>query len=196
MYITKPFASALLATALAASFTVAPAAQAAENWQGNINLTLGAKKLKSADWDEGDNQDVMIIGADFRRNDWPVSIAVDLVGAGDERGSGSNYAEDVSGGLHVGVRKIWDLGGSNFKPFVGGGIAHVVAERTTGSGATRRKVDGDGTGAWVGGGAYWRVAEHLNLGFETRYSSAEVDLDGEDVEAGGLYTGVLVGGHW
>jgi hypothetical protein len=57
-----------------------------------------------------------------------------------------------------------------------------------------------GYGAWVDGGVTWRLASHLNLGFEVRYSVVSVYL-GEgaavrDVIAGGIHVGLLIGYGW
>ena len=51
-------------------------------------------------------------------------------------------------------------------------------------------------GAWIGGGMYYAATESLNIGFDLRYSKAEVTLFDEDRDAGGFRTGVTVGYHW
>jgi hypothetical protein len=45
-------------------------------------------------------------------------------------------------------------------------------------------------------GIYWTLAEHLNIGFELRWSKADVSAYGIDVDAGGTHAGLFVGYHW
>ena len=51
-------------------------------------------------------------------------------------------------------------------------------------------------GVWIDGGVFWRLTKHLNLGFEARYSRAELDLLERGVQAGGTYFGLLLGWGW
>ena len=96
--------------------------------------------------------------------------------------------------LNIGVRKIWDQS-PNVRPFIGGGLAFINAE-AKGSGLGVTVSDDDtGTGIWIGGGVYWTLADHFNIGLEAKYSDAEVTIFGVDAEAGGTHFGVLVGYH-
>jgi hypothetical protein len=54
----------------------------------------------------------------------------------------------------------------------------------------------DAVGFWIGGGVYWTLGEHFNIGFDVRWSKAEVTIDGLDFEAGGTHAGLLLGYHW
>jgi hypothetical protein len=40
------------------------------------------------------------------------------------------------------------------------------------------------------------LGQSFNLGFDLRYSSADITLGGFEVEAGGTYAGLLLGYHW
>ena len=188
----------LLTSALLLAGALTTTQAIADEWDGNINLLLGQKSLDSDDWGDNDSQKAFGIQFDFARSEWPVHLVVDLYGAGETEGNGDDKVEDVTGGLHLGVRKYWTVGSSSFTPFVGGGLALVTAESTTGSGDDKETVEDDegGLGYWVGGGAKWVLGEHLNIGGEVRYSQAEVDLDGTELEAGGVYAGLLAGYHW
>lgn len=97
--------------------------------------------------------------------------------------------------LSFGVRKIWDHF-PKVRPFIGGGIALISAEIKVRGLGVRVSADDDAIGIWVGGGVYWTLAEHFNLGFNLRWSKAEVTLFNVDGEARGTHAGFLVGFHW
>ena len=97
--------------------------------------------------------------------------------------------------LDLGVRKICEYS-PNMHAYFGVGVGLFWAElegRTTG---TRVSDDDTGIGLWIGAGMYRTLHDHLNLGFDFRWSKAEVNLHGADLEAGGYHAGVLLGYHW
>ncbi len=173
-------------------------AQAAE-WTGNINGFFGAKEMDSF-WRPADEHIELGLQADFRRADWPVNIAIDILRSSDES-SGSVFGmpydlEVTTTEFNFGVRKIWDFD-REIHPFIGGGLSfiHLEADIDYKFGGSRSDSE-LGVGAWVGGGAYVRLMENFNLGFETKFSDAKVDFFGHDVNAGGLHFGVIAGYHW
>lgn len=163
---------------------------------GSINGFLGQKTLDSGDWEPLDQQ--VEIGAmlDIRGTNWPVSIAVDLLGSSDDATINGVDVTGTTAEFNIGARKVFDLTGSQLHPYVGGGLALIAAEIEGASGGVKVSDDDTGTGYWVGGGAYWRFANNINLGMDVRYSNAEVDLFGITGEAGGTHAGLLVGYHW
>jgi hypothetical protein len=60
--------------------------------------------------------------------------------------------------------------------------------------------DDDAIGLWVDGGVLWRLGKRFNLGFEGRFTKAELEADigGQsfDVEGGGFHVGMLLGFGW
>ena len=74
-----------------------------------------------------------------------------------------------------------------------------VSEELTGPSGSSKKED-RAYGAWVDLGVSWRVASHLNLGIEARYSYALATLgsgsNGREVSAGGIHLGLLIGYGW
>ena len=160
-------------------------------WSGNINFILGAKALEKDDWEPADEQTEFCIEGDFKKKDWPVSIAIDLSGAVGEGNVAGLTFESTTSEFNVGVRKIWDKS-SNVRPFLGGGVSFMSAEIET----LGVSIDGTGTGFWLGGGVYWTLGI-INIGFEAKYSSAETELEktGVDVESGGGHFGLLFGFH-
>lgn len=167
----------------------------AEQSTGNVNFFLGAKSLDSSDWDPVDDHASFGILVDFANPAWPVNIAIDFLGSyGEETVSGVK-SEGTTSEINLGVRKIWNVGGTSMRPYIGGGIALVRGE-------LKRTVvltfidDDNGAGIWLNGGIYWTLGQSFNLGFDLRYTQAEITLYGIDREAGGTYGGLLLGYHW
>ncbi len=172
---------------------------------GQVNFFLGQKFLDAGDWDPVDEQGEFGVVMSFGQVDWPVHIAVDLLGSTDEGEiSDPLLGEiDVTGStveLGVGVRKIWSK--NSVHPYVGGGLALVNAEIELDSSFGDLDADDDGVGAWLGGGLFWRLGQRFNIGGDVRWSSAEVSPDSIDpelaaeLEAGGLHIGLLLGFGW
>lgn len=161
------------------------------DWTGNINALLGAKALDEYEWEPADEQYEFGIELDFKQQSWPVSIAIDyLSGSGDGIFGGIKFESETSE-FNLGVRKIWDTF-PTIRPFIGGGIAFITGE-FSGLGLSQKD---DAVGFWFGGGVYWTLAEHFNIGLEGKYSSADVTLFGVNADAGGGHFGLLLGYHW
>jgi opacity protein-like surface antigen len=187
--------SALLLTSL--SLAHADDAKGSNNFTGNISGYIGQKSLDDNDWDKLDRQGSLGVIFDFKKQSWPVSIALDVFASGDEDTDGGIKTDGGTLETDIGVRKIFELSGSSIRPYIGGGIAIIGATVENSSGGSITSKDDDtATGAWIGGGMYYAATESLNIGLDLRYSEAEVTLFDEDREAGGFRTGVTVGYHW
>lgn len=173
------------------------------DWTGNINVFLGMKYLDEGDWAPIEDQLESGITVDFKQQGWPVSIAIGyLLSSDDSFGlyyfPGIGTITNVQGEtteLSIGVRKIWDHS-PVVRPFIGGGIGLISAELEAWPFANTVSDDDDAIGIWIGGGVYWTLAGHFNLGFNLRWSKAEVTLFGVDSEAGGIHAGLFLGFHW
>ena len=162
---------------------------------GNVNVFLGAKGLDEDDWAPVDDQAEFAVEFDFRERAWPLNLVFGLRGAHDEEDRGGATIESTTSELSLGVRKIWEST-PYIRPFLGGGLALMGAEaKGTGVFGTASSSDG-GLGIWLGGGIYWTLTPHFNLGFDLRVSAAEVTIAGVDVEAGGAHLGLLLGYHF
>ena len=193
--ISAAVASALLLTTL--SMAHADDATGSDNFTGNISGNIGQKSLDDKDWGELDGQGSLGMILDFKKKSWPVSIAVDVIISGTEEKDGDIETNGGTFETDIGVRKIFELSNSSIKPYIGGGIAIIGAgTQTIDDGKTISDEDDTGTGAWLGGGMYYAASESLIIGFDLRYSEAEVTLSDEDREAGGFRTGFTVGYHW
>ena len=174
------------------------AAEAGE-YTGNFNGSLGNKSLDDKDWQDVDSQGTIGFIADFKKDSWPVSLSIDaFISAGDDVSSDEldlDFPEvDAStSGIHLGVRKIWNLEQYTFSPYIGGGLAFVSGSQERMVGGETKDESDTATGVWLGAGVYWRPYESLNLGLDIRYSQADVTLFEEDVNAGGFQTGIFVG---
>ena len=168
----------------------------AGDWTGNVSAVLGQKTLDDKDWPQHDEHGSIGVMTDFKKKNWPLSIAVDFFGTGDEDDHGDSKHEGYTSDIHLGARKVFDLASSSFKPYIGAGLALVYAEETNNEGFVSRSDDDQSTGYWVGTGAYVQVSEHINVGADLRYSEAEVSLFNENREAGGVNFGVSAGYHW
>ncbi len=164
-------------------------------WTGNVNIFLGAKAMDQDDWEPAHEHGQVGLLVDFRRQFWPVNIAVDLLFSNGEGTVGGLDVEATTAELNVGVRKIWDHL-SMIRPYVGGGLAMIYAEGTVSLAALSESVDDSSLGFWLNGGVYWALGETFNIGIDLRYSAADVTLMGEDVKAGGGHAGLILGWHW
>jgi opacity protein-like surface antigen len=179
----------------------ASVASAQDQWTGNINAFLGQKNLDKDDWEPVEEQSEFGIEVDFRKKDWPVNIVIDVLRSSDDQSMIDPFfgPVDVKGQtteLNIGIRKIWD-GSSSVRPFIGGGLSFIRAEfEGTIPGLGSASDSDTGVGIWLGGGVYFTLGEHINLGVEVKYSDAEVTLFDVDGDAGGTHFGLLAGYHW
>ena len=188
---------------VAAAFTSSPARAGAD---GHVNFFIGQKSLDGDDWEPVEDQFEFGAVMSFGQDDWPVHIAVDVLVSADEE---TVFDPFIGGNVKVtgatfevaaGVRKIWKKG--RVLPYLGAGVGVISAGLEVDDGFV--SVDGEdaGFGVWAGGGVFWRLGSHFNLGLDARYSSAEVDLDfgsgivARDVSAGGLHYGLVAGFGW
>ena len=189
--------SAALSTLL---LMAVPAAHAddtqADGWTGNVSGYIGHKTVDDKDWPNLDSQGSVGVISDFGKQSWPVSIAADLIIAGTVDESGAN--KDTGGTIetHLGVRKIFTLENSSFRPYVGGGVALVSAVLENENAGVKVDDDDNTIGAWVGAGTYYAVTPSFNIGLDVRYSKAEVTLFDKERDTGGLNAGITAGYHW
>ena len=164
----------------------------ADEYDGNVRLFLGQKHLDSDDWNSLDRQNEIGVIFDIKKASWPVRIAFDVFGSGEDKNeSGAERGYTIE--QHLGVRKIWTLKNSKIHPYLGGGVAFVKAEYEV---IDSTKDDDNAVGAWVGAGADWHLSPKMSLGIDIRYSQADVTVFDEEIKAGGLHTGITLGYRW
>lgn len=175
----------------------------ADGPSNNINFFFGQKSL-SEDWDTlyGNYREQPEFGilCDFRGQDWPLSIAVELLGSAKEE-------DDLTGStaeFAIGVKKIWEDPGTPIRPFVGIGLSSITGkfEENFSNGSSLSSEE-TGMGYFMEGGVYFTINESVNLGAMVRYcyanASVDQDNDGDeddDLDLGGTHAGIFVGFHF
>jgi len=194
--------SRLASLALAVVSMLAAANEAQARYVGNLNLFVGEKWLDNGDWSPADEQPQYGLMLAFGEERAPVHFSLDVflsnVEITDANPTVDTIVRGASTEFAMGVRKVW--GQKATRPHLGAGVDVVqVSENRDGPTGLVKNSD-RGYGAWVDGGVTWRIASHLNLGIEARYSVLNVYLGkGEalrDVAAGGIHLGVLIGYGW
>jgi len=167
-----------------------------EESTGNINLLLGTKHLGGW-WEPCEKQGELGALLDYKEESWPFSVAVSYLS--------SSYKETIGGyasvkvettELGLGVKKIWEGGPLNLRPYIGIGIALISAELTGSLWGIGISDSDTVPGFWATGGVYLTISESFGIGLECRSSRAEATLFGEETEIGGNHAGLLFGYHW
>ncbi|HUS89325.1 MAG TPA: hypothetical protein VMW91_08180 [Desulfosporosinus sp.] len=202
-----------------------PSITLAGELSGNLNILYGYKYLNDGDWEPVEDQTELGVSMDFKKQNWPVSIALEFLHS-DEREYVSDtitprgniypvYFDVKMDEIALGVRKNISLQ-HNINLFFGGGITMIRTKiyyksRGFGGGGgggldifsvanqevNRATSDEDSPfGFWASARLYTTFAEHYNIGVQVRWSKADVTLVDEDVDAGGLHGLLFVGYHW
>jgi hypothetical protein len=173
---------------------------ASARYEGNFNLFAGEKWMNSADWGPADEQREYGLALAFAEERAPVHFAMDAFVASTEVSSNAPDAlvKSQSSEFALGVRKVWGQGVTH--PHLGAG-ANTIRVREERNGPSGLVASDDRTyGVWVDAGISWRIAGHLNLGLEARYSAARANIGAgsipRDVAAGGVHLGALIGYGW
>lgn len=182
-----------VAPALALLFFVAavmtPAVARADS-KGEVNFIIGGKGLDKNDWDPNEDQGEFGAEVTWGGSDWPIAFATDILASSAGADLLGFEYNDQSSELAFGVRKIWEAGRA--RPYIGGGIAKLDAQRERGN------VTEDDTtlGGWIGGGIFWRLGSRFNIGLAARVSRGQVTIGGVEKEAGGSHAGLILGWGW
>jgi len=184
-----------IATLTTALLLALPIAQS-DDWTGNIGGSIGRKTLDNSDWESLDKQSEAGFMLAIKKQSWPVSITYDLLGSYEENLDGTSKDEAYTIENHLGIRKTFEWEESRFRPYIGGGITLVSAEIKNITATSSVKDDGHGRGYWVGAGLLVGVTENIDVGFDARYSDAEVTVFNEDLEAGGMHYAATASYRW
>ena len=167
---------------------LAPVGIAPAQTVGDLNIVLGQKLLDEDEWGSIDGHDALGIELTWGNAEWPFLIATDILYSTTDENVLGVDEEGTTIELDFGVRKVWQRG--NARPYIGGGFAFISGEIEMAGG---RILDETELGGWLGGGVYWRVGRRFHIGFTLRFSSAEVDIPGGDLDLGGSTFGLTLG---
>lgn len=162
-----------------------------DEWDNRVSFLLGYKNLKSSAFEE-DAQKATGIELDIKRKNWPVSIAIDLLGSGESTSVHNGKVQEVTGGVHIGARKHWMLT-DNIETYIGGGVNYEIAEIKNTINGVSSKIDDNRVGVWFSAGMNWKFNNGFILGGELRHTN-EIDYyNNGTIQTGGLYSGVTLG---
>ena len=196
----KPVRRLVLAALVAALATGAFAGE------GNVNLFVGQKWLDEEDWEPIEAQPELGVQLAFGPRRAPIYFALDLFYAKDDAtiadvpGLGDADVEGKTIEYCLGVRKVFRRQ-AVMRPHLGAGAllasGEIVVEAAP-VGSSR--VSDTNFGLWIEGGITWRLASHLNLGLELRYSRYKLEFGTifleNELESGGYHAGALIGYAW
>jgi opacity protein-like surface antigen len=191
--------------ALLSLLLAAASAPAAVAFEGNVNLFAGQKWFADSDWEPIEEQPALGVLFAFGQLRAPIHFAIDVFKSSEEAtfdtpGVGTTRVEGGTVECSIGVRKVFRRQ-SIAHPHLGAGATLISADlEIEDPAAGRTDVDDSAFGFWIDGGITWRLASHLNLGIEVRYSRAELELGDifleEKVAGGGFHAGALIGFGW
>jgi outer membrane protein W len=179
--------------AVAMSMLIAPSMTSADELSGHVSGLIGVKAMDSTDWPDLDSHFAMGVLFDIKKDSWPVSMVLDLTDTGDKHKHDGMEDLGHTTELSIGVRKFFVRQDSKIQPYVGGGVSSIYAEQEFEVNDTTTKDDENNVGIWLGAGLYYRVKPRFVIGLDVRYSDAEATLFDEDLEAGGIQTGLTAG---
>lgn len=192
----RRLAGILGAAALTAALCAAlPTHAGAGDWSGDANLFIGQKLLNGRDWEPVDQPQELGVEVSWGKKDWPIQIATDLLTTSEKKTELGVEHQGHTREFDFGFRKTWDKK-AKLHLFFGGGMAALSGKIETSSPGTSVSDTAGAAGVWAGGGVFWRLGSHFNVGAESRLSKNLVKFSGENVETGGFHLGVLLGFHW
>ena len=172
----------------------------------NFNIFYGQKTLDYDDWTPADDHDEIGFLIDFKKGNSPIGFAFAYLSSEGEGTVpyydpwlGTYYVtiEGKTTEFDIGIRSTWGIPGG-VQNYFGGGIAMVDAElRGRVSGFPGIVLDeDDAVGFWFDFGAYLPIGGVFNIGFDLRYTMADVTLLGIEADAGGAHLGIFSGFHF
>ncbi|WP_375748090.1 outer membrane protein [Vibrio sp. HN007] len=184
----------ILLTAIGLALLTGGVANAADS-QTSIKVMVGNKTLES-NWGKDDSMHTFAVLSTFQSAALPFGIAFDLHGNSNENKVTGKATESAIGEMNIGLRYKPQIASSAFTPYFGGGVSFVAVELEEINSGTKTTHNGTGTGYWVGGGIDFRFYNQWSVGLDARYSSVDVELNGEKRDAGGFGWGATIGYHF
>jgi hypothetical protein len=170
-----------------------------DDWTGNASLMLGGLSLKNSSWWPAEKQNVAGIQFDVGQADWPLNLAVNVLGGSGEgvifAPGGQTTVVSRTGELDLGARGIW-APTKRLRPYLGGGVAFVNATMELDTAAGRSTYSDGGVGIWLDCGVYVTLRDAFNVGLDFRISGANIHLDGQDTSTNNGALSLIAGYHF
>jgi hypothetical protein len=191
MKTSKPLSGAALALALALPFSVAHAETGT-----NLNLIAGQKYLDEDDWEPADEQTSFGITVDHEPEGWWLGAKMGAFNGTDTATTSTARLTSDTWEFFFGPNKVIKIPGIPVRVYAGAGYAYMTAMAKVQDSSGTARGTGAGSGYWASTGAFITLADQINLGVHARHSSAEVSINGVDVDAGGNSFGAILGFHF
>jgi opacity protein-like surface antigen len=161
---------------------------------GNVNATIGARFLDSADWAPIDQQPMIGVIADFQIAQLPLHAVVGIQVSANQDDDGSVEVTAAIADFSAGLKLMPTTG--VFRPYLGAGIASVGASIEL-EGAVNDDDSDQSFGYYLNAGALFRVGSHFNLGLDLRWiAGTKGQMLSADGDADSFVAGVVVGYGW
>ncbi|HKQ98806.1 MAG TPA: hypothetical protein VJV75_13090 [Candidatus Polarisedimenticolia bacterium] len=160
---------------------------------GNANFLLGARSAGSEEfWGDEQDQSVAGIMVDFGYEGWPIHLCLSNMDSSSDNEDNDGSISEIA----IGVLKVWE-GKGTIRPYVGGGVANVIASFSTDVGFGDL-VQHDSTGGlYIDAGVFWRTGKRFNVGIGARLMTlADVEIQGVRGDADYTQVHILAGWGW
>jgi opacity protein-like surface antigen len=162
---------------------------------GNVTGNIGWRTLDEELWGPVEQQPMFGVLVDFALGASPVHLAAGLRVSAAEEDDGNFTFTGVVSDLSVGIKLMPQHG--VFRPYVGAGLALVDAAFEAETFGPDVDDDDQSAGFYAGGGAIFRVAPHVDVGFDFRWIGAtDIELFDTEGDADNFSAGILIGYGW
>lgn len=146
---------------------------------GDVLFLFGQRNLDK-DAEPVEDQDVFGVFGLFRQDDWPISFSigyessdsgeVNIGGIGGTSIGDVEVKGEITEG-YIGVGKVFEQKGKPIRPYATGGITVLGVDVTYTELTTDTDFNDDDTviAPYIGGGVFWRLGNHFNVGAGIRY---------------------------
>ena len=174
-------------------------------WTGNIHVKYGCKHF-AENWEQVNKHEAYGVEIDLKYGGMPFSIILEYL---KSEGNGVDSVVSDHGHMswkydvkvkteeyNLGVRKTWEIPHS-LHPYINGGMSFISARGAfVFLNSYLTEIDDCGIGAWFGGGMYYKFKEHYNVGMDVKVTSAGIDHQDKDLNAGGSHMALSLGYHF
>ncbi len=175
-----------------------------KSWTFDVNLLAGLKWMDPIAWKPIHHQFAFQGSFDFRRMAWPVNLNVSFA----QTVSKEVLQYNSTGGLEAnrgytqelffGLRKFWDIRLLSLRPYfdLGLGMIAVTFESDAFTTFEDHAFKQTGYGVSLGGGLYYELEKHFNIGGNFWYGWVPIDYFAGTANGGGTGFGLMAGFHY